>query len=245
MNRIHLSAKRIIEGHDLDALHTLRMDFKKLRAFTRVIRLEAGRDKSIRIHQDLKKIYKLAGSIRDREIHTERLLSHYSQAEMPKIYLRNLAEENNKLLDCLTSQVRSFPFEQIQKKIAARLPDRLRKKTIEKYFKTKTKGFDRLLENTKSDANLHGIRKYLKDILFNAGLFKDETIGKDMLRQFRKKKKIDQEVGEYNDARMGLVLMRKKIHSSRTDEDKLGSLLKELTNEKNRLRRKLMKKLAG
>src|SRR5689334_22039732 len=51
-----------------EAIHELRLEYKKLRAFVRLVQMEAGASRQLTIPPALKKIYHAAGAVRDLQL---------------------------------------------------------------------------------------------------------------------------------------------------------------------------------
>ncbi len=153
---------------ETEAIHKLRVEYKKLRAFLRMISTENSSQKKIKIPEKLKKVYAIAGSIRDLQLQQKSMLTITGEStKKTKSYLKLLEHQ----VSILQSQWRDVPLE---KTIIKSL-----KKTDEIVFgKINPIAAGRFINNNCtaiaaiitgrnfSDVNMHVIRKYLKDIFY-------------------------------------------------------------------------------
>lgn len=160
--------KLVNEDFETEAIHKLRVEYKKLRAFLRMISTENSSQKKIKIPGKLKKVYAIAGSIRDLQLQQKSMLTITGEStKKTKSYLKLLEHQ----VSILQSQWRDVPLE---KTIIKSL-----KKTDEIVFeKINAIAAGRFINNNCtaiaaiitgrnfSNLNMHVIRKYLKDIFY-------------------------------------------------------------------------------
>lgn len=168
MKRIEKCAILIMYSGSKDVIHQLRIQFKKLRAFVRLVRLESLAKKKLKVPSKLKKIYQYSGSVRDLQIYYDHIIPFYKKKEgYPYQVLRQIAAAKSILLIAL----KQFRFHRILKQMAKRAPDRLSKKRLDRFIQQKSGAIDRLIATKAQDARLHALKKHLKDVLYSLKIF--------------------------------------------------------------------------
>ena len=90
--------KKISEHFNEEAIHQFRVEYKKLRAFFRMISQQHDTAGEIKISKKLKKGYNISGSIRDLQLQQQRIISATKQElKKPKAYLTLLQKEIDKI----------------------------------------------------------------------------------------------------------------------------------------------------
>jgi CHAD domain-containing protein len=164
---------QISPGFDTEAIHQYRVEYKKLRAFLRLLSLQSKKDK-INIPGKLKRIYRCTGELRDLQLLEQKL----SLSSIPGDISRQTCLDNIRL----DMQVMKEKFaETAQKKIitVARnktYNDLPRRSTLPGFIKFAAKNWDSI--NTLismhqfGDKQIHTVRKNLKDLSYNLKHFK-------------------------------------------------------------------------
>jgi CHAD domain-containing protein len=212
ITRLRNSAKCISPGCDIEYIHVLRVQFKKLRAFIRLLRHEDGGKKECSIPRPLKKIYKKAGEIRDRQLHYNGIHSYYAQKNGQSVaYLENLSREITARQEDLRKTIRLFSFKGFRSELQDQLPRKLRNRTVREYFHHQEMRYEKLLSRAHSDKSIHAVRKSAKDILYNAELLKHSKPANRILEKKEAFKSIEEAIGDYNNLCMGLSFLRKDL----------------------------------
>jgi CHAD domain-containing protein len=220
ITRLRNCAKCVTPGCDIEYIHALRVEFKKLRAFIRLLHLERGAKnrpeqdakKKWGIPRQLKKIYTKAGEVRDRQLHYNNINSYYLQKPgRPIAYLENLSREMTARQEDLRASIRFFSFNEFRSDLKDHLPRKLRNGTVKAYFHRQKIIYNRLLLEAHSDESIHAVRKCVKDILYNADLLKHNKAAKRILGKKEEFKRIDDAIGEYNNFRIGISLLGKNL----------------------------------
>ena len=153
---------------ETEAIHKLRVEYKKLRAFLRMISNEMPPHKKIKIPGKLKKAYAIAGSIRDLQLQQKSVLGITGEREKKiKSYLKLLEHQ----VRILQSQFRDTPVE----KSIIKSIEKTGKLTFEKINTIVAGKFiddncaaviSIITSQNFNDTNMHATRKYLKDIFY-------------------------------------------------------------------------------
>ena len=242
MDTIHEHALSIAITGDKEAIHALRVQFKKLRAAIRLSRLEHQK-RPPHIPEPLKELYRQAGVLRDRQLHYERIAGCYEHdPEKPAAYLDQLSHEIKTSHDHLHQTIDAFPFDGVRSGLMSHLPRRLHKKTFRVFFRRQKDRYEELAPRAHSDEEIHSVRKCIKDILYN-----DEwqhLPGRGPGHQEKKEwKQIEVAVGEYNNLRMDLTLLHDHLPPSEPRASKLRLLEKVWLHKKQLLKKRARSRL--
>jgi CHAD domain-containing protein len=172
--------KAIITDIDEEAIHKLRVSYKKLRAFLRMLSLQKGSAASIKISSKLKAIFTLAGSIRDIQLQQKRILQAAKNKEIkkPTMYLSLLQKESDQLKEELLKIAATKTVLKNCKKTTALLPDKFSIKRFRIFLQQQWDIIDTIiLSGNLSDENIHTIRKCIKDIFFNLKIYEKTKHG--------------------------------------------------------------------
>lgn len=117
--------EKSIRNFDMEALHQLRLTYKKLRAFLRMISIGKDGRAGIMIAKKIKKGYRVAGLIRDMQLQQQRIAEVAMQAAFqPKAYTRLLEKKINRQKPVLSTIISPKNITQHQKKIYLLLPEK-------------------------------------------------------------------------------------------------------------------------
>jgi CHAD domain-containing protein len=246
---------KIVNKHfETEAIHQMRVAYKKLRAFLRMMSEEKpGLDK-IKIPAKLKRGYHIAGCIRDLQLQRQIILSH-TRAEIvePKGYL-NLLKQNIKKL---SPQFSDVPLKKVIekdiKKTQNSLGNEIDSTVAIKFINNNCEAIIAIADNGDfTDVNLHAIRKHLKDIFYiihelaaedEEIKFNDVTISKN------EKKQLDpylEELGNFQDKCTSIKLLEEEwLDSLSISEQRILRRVKAtLTVDKNEIKNILINKLS-
>ncbi len=197
-----------INTNDEEAIHDLRVSVKKLRALFLFID-EAGfaNMKSYSYFDNLKKVFKRAGKVREYQIH-KNILQEYEQSigekfpALQKYINKNISDYQgafHEFMPGLTFRELYKTADQLHKKIDGISDKELNKKLL-KFIKTRVDECHSFLFDYQYEIHLHQIRKYLKHIRFIIGqkigdvheLFEKEI-------DFKDTRKIEDILGDWHD----------------------------------------------
>jgi CHAD domain-containing protein len=224
---------------DPEAIHQLRVGYKKLRAFLRVAKLEASAKKDLAIPSKLREIYKCAGRVRDLQIYYHKIFPFYNKADSyPHLVLHQIAGAKYMLLNAL----KYFHFGKALKKLEKRVPDRLSGKTLDEFIQKKSKAIDRSIGITIRDARLHALKKYLKDVSFSLKAFHASFRNYKPIAGAMSKgelSKLSGVLNEYLDWVIGLALLNTALAGKLSVHDKttLHRIRRSWINKKGAVRR--------
>lgn len=204
--------------HDEAAIHRFRTTYKKLRAFLRMLRYAPAVKGEMKIPAALKQLYRQAGILRNLQLYYHALLPYYQEHEAAP-YLKTVHRHIEQAQYDLDHLARSTRMDLIAEKITQQLPVRFSGKKVNRFIKNKNKELKGMLRPEMSDAHLHSVRKYLKDVLYDLKRF-DKEVSSFLpiagIRYTKPLKQLYELLGEYQDyvACLHLVytLPAKKLH---------------------------------
>lgn len=245
--------KNVNQDFAEEEIHQLRVEYKKLRAFLRLLCWQANRREKEFLPRRLKRCYAIAGAIRDLQLQQKRLpLLNGTSNNQPGSYMHQVKEQINILKPTLNKLLRKKTINKIEKKIGAIIPEDIGSKKLMYYFEDILQSITSLVkQDTMSDQDVHKVRKLLKDFFYNR-----KAIAKSGELVFDSKEFIygdlDQlleEIGRYIDKCRSIDLLKPPFTGELNSENKQvlsrvrAQLLQEKSNLKNTLEQKLIHQL--
>ena len=150
-----------------------RLEYKKLRAFLRMISQQHETAGEIKISKKLKKGYNISGSIRDLQLQQQRIMAATKQElKKPQAYLTLLQKEIDKLKPELSEIFLEKPAAESKKKTDALIPDEFPLNSFRNFVHKKwAVVYAIIVSGYFSDDNIHAIRKSLKDMFYNLKIY--------------------------------------------------------------------------
>jgi CHAD domain-containing protein len=167
--KINKHIKEVCEYFDVEAIHQFRVEYKKLRAFLRMISQELETAGKIKIYKKLKKAYNISGAIRDLQLQQQRIVEATKQElKKPRAYLALLRKEIDKLKPELSEIFFEKPIIKSKRKTDAFIPDEFQLSGFKLLIQKKWTVINAIITSGHySDDNIHTIRKNLKDLFYN------------------------------------------------------------------------------
>lgn len=199
---------------DLEIIHKLRVEFKKLRAFLRLYAF-AHQDDSVRTGKKLKELYAISGAIRDAQMHLVRSILERSEALTGyALWLTNFISRGQqewkssydpKIVEKLSARMHQVEWQPVS---AQQLLD---------FFREKIGAIDAVVrKNVQDDEDLHDIRKEVKDLQHVARLCEQkwpEGAAAISPLPLKALEHLATYAGDYNDERNALERLQQYIDS--------------------------------
>lgn len=246
--------QKSIKDFDMEALHQLRLTYKKLRAFLRMTSYREEGGAEITIAKKMKKAYRIAGLIRDIQLQQQRIAEVAGQfGFQPKAYARLLEKEINRQKPGLSRIISSEIIKNHKKKIYLLLPAKFSLLDADLYVQKRWAAVNAIIVSGHFyDIDIHAIRKSLKDLLYNFSIFSEAE--QQLLSQRVWKGKDDlyykallEELGSFQDQCTAIVLLNpfwlKKL--SKKDRQPLEQVKLIWLENKIVMKQLLVKKLAA
>jgi CHAD domain-containing protein len=166
--------KKIAEDFDMESIHQFRVEYKKLRAFFRMLSQHQEKAGEIKISKTLKKIYTISGTIRDLQLQQQRIQDATKEEQKkPQAYLILLQKEIDGLKPEMAELLLGNPATVSKKKTDAAIPDEFPLNGCEHFIHQKWAAIHAIIISGHfSDDNIHLVRKNLKDLFYNLKLYK-------------------------------------------------------------------------
>ena len=170
LKKVNQFCNELLEDFELEAIHNFRVEIKKLRAFMRLLNTMKAMEEPLKLNGKLKKCYRIAGEIRNRQLHNQRIiqLCRDLEIEPPVSYLNLFSVEEKMMKQQCRSIAKNLSFNDLEEHTVSHVRHKLSEKAKYVYVKRKEKvlkGF--LLSPHLSDEDLHGLRKVIKDLLYS------------------------------------------------------------------------------
>jgi CHAD domain-containing protein len=247
---------KIIEKHchrlpgsfDLEDIHDLRVEYKKTRAFLRLLHLEkeAG---DLQIPDKLKAVYQMGGKVRDMQLFLAELHDMALTPDLPVCTTR----WNQQLFAYKDQAVRTIEavhFKKLLDEITKELPNRLHDDTIKKFIYRKIAAINIVLLAADNEKDLHTIRKQLKDIIYTMRIYENDLGIPFPLTGLKSEKELSDMasgLGDFNDRCTGLSLLQLGYNDgcSEDEKNKLQELQNSWQQQKDTQQEQLLKQVQG
>ncbi len=226
-----------------DTIHLFRVDVKKLRAFLRMMRSGVTEPEQLKFSGQFKKMYSIAGNIRDRQLFLERI------KETGKTYpggkIQTLKKEIKELGSKRDLFITKKDFGEMVRRIVKHLPVILPGTLVQDFVQQKQDIINGIIAGADyKDKNLHNIRKGIKDIVYISRIFTDDLKIRASLpfrtkAELVKAEDLAHSIGLFNDA--GIALSFLKLSEVRKANGKEKEHLRWLRNQWLAEKRKLKK----
>lgn len=169
--------QRYLDGvaKDMDGedIHQLRVEYKKLRAFFRMLSSGPRANEEIKVSKKLKQLYAVCGTIRDLQLQQKRVQEIAKKERRGiKAYLDLLQSEIDKSEPELQDVLSKRPVQESRKRTDASLPGQFLPDDFKEFAKKKWNSIYSILASSYfSDDGIHSIRKYLKDLFYNLKVY--------------------------------------------------------------------------
>ncbi len=214
--KIKKDIKKIIENFNGENIHQFRVAYKKLRAFLRMLAQENEKPGAIKISKHLKKGYTVSGTIRDLQLQQQQIAAAAKQTpQILQVYLTLLQKKIDKLHLELGKIFLAHPVAKSKKKSIV-IPNEFQLQHFKTFVQKKWESVNAIIASGYcSDANIHTIRKNLKDLFYNAKIYEDTQANISTLDIWNGKdeKYFDgllNELGNYQDKCTAIALL--KLH---------------------------------
>lgn len=244
--------KIVAEDFDVEAIHQFRVEYKKLRAFLRMISQQHEMAGEIKISKKLKKGYNISGSIRDLQLQQQRIMAATKQElKKPQAYISLLQKEIEKLQPELSEIFLEKPVTASKNKTDASIPDEFPLNSFRNFVQKKWEAIYAIIASRHfSDDNIHAIRKSLKDLFYNLKIYEGEehellslSIWKGKDEQYFNE--ILDELGSFQDKCTAIALLKSywlnKLNTY--NRELLERIKKEWVKDKVNMKRLLVKEL--
>jgi len=247
--RLYKHSGKVKKDFAEDAIHEFRVDYKKLRAFLRMLQLKAKEPRDLKLPHSIKGMYATAGQVRDRQLCIKRIKADRQTSGIALKKMRQLRKEI-KDISANATFVSKKEFENIETALIKSLPAVLSLTAGPDFVNQKLLRINAIIAKKEfGDKDLHDIRKGLKDIIFVTAMYENSTeespaVGwvEDDVKQAAA---MANELGSFNDAGIALsFLSPPEIRKAETGEGKhLWAIRRRWLAQKRKLKKEILPKL--
>ena len=248
LKKIRKYIKQIQPDFDEELIHQFRVNYKKLRAFLRILSA-ANNNRNTGLSRKIKRAYHIAGSIRDLKLQKKRVLNatkgHYRRPlEYTSLIQRKVRNFEKELLPILSKK----PLRKSRKKIMTILPRSYHPADYARFSEQKYRAFKTMLLGNISDNQMHSVRKILKDLFFsnrNIGKWTGWRSEPWKIKSDTNLNNLLEELGDFQDRRTAISLLTADWISMLTARERkfMTDLRSEWIQEKLIMKRRLIRKL--
>ena len=249
LEEIRKHYKRTVKSFDKQEVHHFRVEVKKMRALIRLLFYNKLR-KAIKIPERINNLYKCTGNIRNLQLQQERIIHFTFKSNVwPKSYISFLGSRQQKLRKEAGKYKNEKPVNSRETKRIRNELKKLENKKIKAYAYHQAQLLQNLLllEHFEDD-DLHQLRKFLKDILYNWKRIKLFIIPL-LPFYFQEKKDINALtvlLGEFQDVCIALKFLEHEFYpySSTSEELMLNNFREDMELQKLNLRKRILNIIA-
>lgn len=217
------TGKQIEGNFDKDVIHDFRVEVKTLRSFLRLINTETNIP--VELPKKLKRLYHIAGAIRDTQLEMERLSA--KEQQLPN-YTANLRYSLERQKNEWSRHYSKKTFRRLSYKLLETDYKRLPPTALPDFFNLRMLWVADLGKVTSpTDNQVHSIRKHIKDVLYCFKIAKKHWKKAYSLVSDIPLEPLDNtadEIGEYNDRRIMLEHLG-SFSSRSTEQDEADNII--------------------
>ncbi len=233
------------------AIHLFRVEIKKLRAFLRLLSLELKEADELKLPPEIKKMYKYAGKVRERQLHRKRIKAAGKNNQPPFRSIRNWKVDTEKTTGKENKWLSDKDFSAAELRLKKKLPHEPGNDAVNAFFRSRIDNMLTLInKGSYTTSELHAIRKRLKDVIYTIKLYRTE-MKVNLSFIFRDKRgeemagRLAHELGTYNDLCRDISFLKKtmKKNDDHNAKKEMQSLYNIWLAEKRKLKRKIVKSI--
>jgi CHAD domain-containing protein len=212
--RIKEYGEQLPGSFETETIHELRVEYKKLRAFMRLLQMDADA-RHLAMPAEVKTVYHAAGSVRDLQLFLPQALLRSENGPVPlSVYIQYLQQRLFKAKETLVKTIEDLKGGKVIEHITHYLPSSLEDIAIRKFIHHKVAAVQLILLALEKDDELHTIRKQLKDIIYNIRIFDSDWGISFPVTAWRSEKKLNDTasmLGDFNDRCIELSFLSENI----------------------------------
>lgn len=227
------NSRKIPGGFDVDLIHDLRVAYKKLRAFIRLMQEE---ERKLEMPENIKLLYRSCGTVRDLQLVIERLKD--AQDKIP-VFLKGLHHDLFNAKELLVLHIEDINVRKSVKEIEEELPAELTEDMVRQFIQRKIATIHILLLALEHEEELHAIRKALKDLVYVKKILNEDLGFKYPFNEWTDQEKLEKlttQLGDMNDLHIALSFFDTKRVDEASDEEKpfVRGIQQQWEQEKNK-----------
>jgi CHAD domain-containing protein len=247
INSMEKHCHRLPGSFDQEDIHDLRVDYKKTRAFLRLLQLEkeAG---DLHMPDKLKAVYQIGGKVRDLQLFLAQLHALGAAATNLPVCTRRW---NQQLFGYKEEAVRTIEvlhFKKLRNGILKGLPRQLYHDTLKKFMQQKMSAIHIVLLAADNEKDLHTIRKQVKDMIYTIRIYEQDWEIPFPIPGFKTDKELSElasQLGDFNDRCLAVSLLQSgySAHCGEEEKSQLQQLEKEWVQQKEEQQSRLLQQV--
>lgn len=236
--------REIPGGFHVDHIHDLRVAYKKLRSFLRLLQED---DRLVAMPDELKVIYRSCGTVRDMQLILERLKDW---KEIIPGFLKGIHHDLFQAKELLVIHIEDTSVSKSIKELTAQLPATITEEMVQRFIQRKIATIHILLLALEHEEELHAIRKALKDLVYIKKILETELKFGYAFPEWKNDKKLEDlttMLGDLNDQYIALsFLNEERLQQAPAEEQAaLQQLRTQWKEAKEQAQRDAMEKSEG
>jgi CHAD domain-containing protein len=246
MDDIEKHCQRVPGSFDHDDIHDLRVGYKKIRAFLRLLKLERDAG-DIQIPIRLKAVYQTCGKVRDLQLFIPQLKG-VAVASALSSFINYYQRKLFTYKELAVQAIEAAPFKKTVNSIKKELPHQLHDDTVQKFMDQKIAAIHIVLLAADHENDLHDIRKHLKDIIYTTRIYENDLDTPFPAAPWIPEKELSDmasRLGDFNDRCLAVSLLQEGYNNGLTEEAKaaLNELQKIWLHEKEEQKQQLLQEV--
>jgi len=234
---------------DKEDIHELRVNYKKLRAFIRLLQEDADSSKHLSIPESIKNVYQAGAEVRDRQLFLDFInASIKNVTEALPQFVSGINKDLFKAKEKLVKEIEDASFKDAESKIKKSLPSFLHDEAIHRFVHRKVAAVQLILLSLENDEDLHGIRKHLKDLLYVIRIYEQEWGISFPIQAWKSEKLLNDltsALGDYNDLSIAYTFLETVSNEQLPEQEQsvLTGLKEKVSKKKTSMQQELMNKV--
>lgn len=199
--------RKIPGGFDVEHIHDLRVAYKKMRSFLRLLQ-EDGRP--VKMPDDIKMIYRSCGTVRDMQLIIERLREW---KEIIPGFLKGIHHDLFQAKELLVIHIEDTSISKSIKELVDDLPATVSEDMVKRFIQRKVATIHVLLLALEHEEELHAIRKALKDLVYVKKILETTLKYEYAFPEWKDDKKLEElttMLGDLNDQHIALSFLNEE-----------------------------------
>lgn len=243
---IEKHSDRLPGSFDQEDIHDLRVDYKKTRAFLRLLQLEKNGG-NLHMPDKLKAVYQSCGNVRDMQLFLAELQANAVAPDVP-VSITRWHQQLFSYKEQLVATIETVHFKKLLNAITNELPRQLHDETIKKFMHQKVAAIHIVLLAADNENDLHTIRKQVKDIIYNIRIFEHDWGIPFPFSSWKSEEELNDmasSLGNFNDRCLAVSLLQSGYCNAGNDKEKniLQELYKKGAHEKELQQQQLLQQV--
>jgi CHAD domain-containing protein len=200
-----------------DAIHDLRVEYKKLRA---LLRLCQSASRKLNIPNAVKDLYASAGRVRELQLQMQNILQETDASTLPGYMAVSGNQLNFSVADL--KEKAAIDVKDVFSRIEKKLPKKINAKESAGFLQKKIKKLSSIVQiRNKKDEDLHDARKTVKDILYTTHQLELMQVKTSFSAdEYKLIHELSDELGKFQDRCSALSMLRLSMFRNLPDEEK-------------------------